>query len=95
MRSVKIRQPKVNQSWALFAQYPYIYAWGMHMESFEYYIVDQINKAIRDKAPRTATFENYARDGWHTIEDCKNEGLKFLLQRHVNAQFPDNNISLP
>ncbi len=48
--------------------YIYIQAWGRMMQSYPYYITDQIKLARADNAPVTAI---YKREGkWRCIEDC-------------------------
>lgn len=50
------------------SDYLHIRAWGMRLLSFEYYIVDQQERAFAAGAPIDAIYE---RDGvWRTVGDC-------------------------
>jgi len=50
--------------------YTYIARWGRELGSAPYYIQDQCDKALRDKAPLNATFEDHGNPGtWHTTDD--------------------------
>jgi hypothetical protein len=62
------------------------------MESFEYYIIDQCNKAIKDKAPATAIYygTDYTAKGhperWHTLEEVKEATTRVQL-RNIAKSF--------
>jgi hypothetical protein len=51
---------------SLKVEYPYIYAWGRLMGSFNYYIERQMNDAKIDKAPSNAIYKN--AQGWVTFD---------------------------
>jgi len=46
-------------------KYPYVYAWGKLMGSYNYYIENQMELAEKENAPKNATFRK-DNGGWNT-----------------------------
>lgn len=57
--------------------YPWIVRWGQTMDSYDYYIDNQVLEAMKDKAPFEAIFKE-ANDRWVCISDCSPETQKTL-----------------
>lgn len=70
---------------SLKVEYPYIYAWGRLMGSFNYYIEGQMNDAKIDKAPSNAIYKN--AQGWvtfDTISASTNQETYYFIIREVD-----------
>lgn len=62
-------------------KYPYVYAWGRLMGSFHYYIEQQLEAAVKDKAPENAIYKK--DDGtWATTEGLIKSAM-FNLDNYV------------
>jgi hypothetical protein len=57
------------------AKYPFIRAWGYQLGSFKYYIENEIERAIEDKAPERAIYKS-GNGEWRTIDDTRDEVVK-------------------
>jgi hypothetical protein len=58
--------------------YKYIRAWGKMMGSFKYYVDDQVERAIRDKAPEDAVYQR--SDGrWVQLKECKQSTIDEVM----------------
>ncbi len=54
-------------------EYKYIWAWHKLSGSFDYYIINLVNKAKADGAPETAIYYDNIEKRWHTVEEVQNE----------------------
>ena len=64
--------------------YIYIRAWGQMMNSMEYYIRGEVDKARREKAPADAIYKNH--DGkWVTYATIARDDTRALLDRLVEG----------
>ena len=66
------------QSWCLMskaaAKYLCLVRWCRSLGSYDYYIQQQLEQAVKDDAPTTAIYE---RDGvWHVAEDIADPILR-------------------
>ena len=50
--------------------YKYIWAWNKRSGSMDYYIAQQVLKAMEDKAPTNAVYYDDKEDRWVVLEDC-------------------------
>jgi hypothetical protein len=73
--------------WKLVEQYPYVYAWGMAMGSYRYYIEGEIEKAIKEKAPKNAIYRR-AEGVWETSDDLSVGQLDQLEDYIKNKRLP-------
>ena len=65
-------------------EYIFIWLWGANSGSFSSYIQDQVNKAIEDKAPKTAIFKRSCGK-WATIGEMENSVLaNRLIEQALN-----------
>lgn len=63
-------------------EYPYIYAWGKMLGSYQTYIDNQVALAKRHGAPQNTTY--IRQDGtWSTIEDVMPEDTRDILHGYV------------
>lgn len=90
MKTIPVRQIRRTKAWKKYALYPYIYAWGQYMGSYEYYILKQIDLAIEMNAPKDAIFfTSEPFNMWSTISDIKRPELINWLNELVRHQFPN------
>lgn len=66
-------------------KYRYIRAWGLMMQSYNYYIEGQIRDAIASKAPQDAI---YRRDdgSWARFADIENEDTKARVISYLTKE---------
>lgn len=64
---------KVNK----MKQYKTIALWGKEFGSYDYYILDQIERAKRDNAPADAIYEH--NGVWVTLGEVENKELRIRL----------------
>jgi hypothetical protein len=58
-----------------YTDYRHIKAWGAVMQSFQYYVVDQQQRAAEDQAPVNAIYRK--DDGtWSTADDIQRPDLR-------------------
>ena len=68
--------------------YRHIAAWGQVLQSFQYYITDQQEKALRDNAPIDAVY--FSHDGkWITFRDIENSRTKELVNSFLEKRYRD------
>lgn len=59
----------------LLEKYSFIVKWGQELQSFMYYILDEVYRAEADKAPVNAIYKR--DDGtWATTDDLQNQELR-------------------
>lgn len=63
--------------------YPYIWAWGKSIGSFDYYIQGQIELAEADNAPQNAIFKR-SDDTWATVDEIVNDELRNEIEVVAN-----------
>lgn len=68
-------------------KYPYIYAWGKNLGSFNYYIQEQINLAEKENAPERAIYRRDTGE-WIIIDEIENIPLRDFLIKHVEGEQP-------
>ncbi len=73
--------------------YPYIRMWGIQLGSNQWYIEDEVQRAINDNAPETAISRIVGPGGvstgkWSTIDDMANLDLKHRLEKSVRERYP-------
>lgn len=76
MTTIKLQNPLIS------SPYRAIVAWGQYLQSYEYYIENQLRLAKSDKAPLLATYRN--GDGtWNTLSDVTNmQTREWFLRNH-------------
>lgn len=62
----------------LSKRFPCIVKWGQHIGSYDYYIANQLLKAEKDNAPKTA-YTHWDDAGWLDAENVVNIEVKNLL----------------
>lgn len=66
-------------------EYPYIWAWGRYMRSYEYYMEDQEFLAKQDKAPKTAIYKRDSTKKWVTVDEISNGMLRLKIEQDAKA----------
>ena len=69
----KKQNEKIELRKTLNEQYPYIRAWGMTLKSFDYYIMNEQQKAARLGAPYNACYYDIDKQRWVTINDVESK----------------------
>lgn len=65
----------------------FIVAWGRYLDSKDYYIQDQLDRAMNDNAPLDAIYKGTDKvtgeERWFTVEEVQDEGTKLSLKEVV------------
>lgn len=64
--------------------YPYVWAWGKVLNSKDYFIQSERDKAKEEKAPENAIFRD-DDGGWSTVDSILSGGTKQRVEEYAEA----------